>query len=372
MIELIVKPQTLELINSAGESTKEIYDKGFNDGEAQGYELGKTDGYAEGLPVGIEQGKAEENEAFWDSITNNNKRVNYNRAFFYWNCEYMHPPYKIAFTDVQSGLFTFAYNKSLKKIEKDYFDFSKKATAVNSNASWQNTFDNCENLEEIEDIGLRAQYSYIFTFRTCRKLHTIAKIGTDANTGWNNVFGNCDNLKNITIDGTIAQNGFNISPCKKLTQASLISILEACNIDVTAAPVTITLPSKCIDGKTDTEALLESLGGHFENTVYTYGASTIQLPHTNIKPNSISLIPVDENGAQTNADWIDDGNGNIINPWYPEDSQFVGTINYATGLIDISSGYGYFGILNKYTKCQYTVDSAYNMALSKGYNIAFA
>lgn len=206
-------------------------------------------------------GATAENKAFWDRITSNNTRPNYNRAFYRWCCEYIRPPYKIVPTDAQSATYTFNSNPSLKKVEKEYFDLSQRALDATSNGYWYYTFSGCTNILEIEDIGFTGQWGYFATFRNCEKLHTIEKIGTDANTTWDrNVFAGCVALENLTIEGTIGKNNFNVSECTKLSKASLLSILNACNKTDLSQTITVTLPLHCIDGETDTEALMSENG----------------------------------------------------------------------------------------------------------------
>ena len=224
-------------LSTIAENEQKVYDAGFEAGKSQG---GVSD--------------------FWDIVLQKGNRNDLRCAFYMWDIDYIRPPYKLTPTNQFSGYMTFSDCKNLKKVEKAYFDFSKKATGTNTNASWQYTFSGCYNLKVIEDIGLTPQYSYLYTFRNCQQLETIEKLGCDANTGFSSPFTNCYALKNITIDGTIGKNGFNISAATKLSKASILSILNACNIDVIGKGISITLPKMCIDGATDTETLMSENG----------------------------------------------------------------------------------------------------------------
>lgn len=323
-------------------------------------------------PEVYEAGRQAEYDDFWDKFQNNSNPTYCKNQFSGkgWSYNTFYPKYDIKPKIGQSIFQEFG--------DTELFSLTERlnecgVTLDTSQCTAFNYMFYATPFTETPHIDTRCASSLPNIYQISRNLKKASMtLKDDGSQTWTNTLNECNALEDFTIvSGAIGKNGFNVKWSTKLSQASLVSILEACNIDVTASPITITLPKKCIDGATDTEALLESLGGDFENTAYTYQASSLQLPHTNIKPNSISLIPVDENGIQTNPDWIDDGNGNIINPSY--DNKFVGTINYATGFIDISSGAGYFGILNKYTKCQYTVSSPYDTATNiNGYNIAFA
>lgn len=198
--------------------------------------------------------------AFWDGFTagsNGNPRANYSSAFLNWGNEYIRPTKKITPTDVNSGNQTFSGCVNLQAVEKAYFDFQNKPRGANNQQGWYLTFSGCPNLTTIEDIGMQAEFEYRNTFAYCQQLKTIEVIRTDKGTKWSSgCFNNCKALENVTIAGTIAQNSFDIHYSTKLTKASIISILEACNEPVT--DVTITLPLYCIDGKTLTESLFTS------------------------------------------------------------------------------------------------------------------
>lgn len=238
-----------EKLNIIAQNEQRVYDAGFEAGKAQG-----------GTSGSYEEGRQAENKAFWDTISQNGNRNDLRCAFYMWDVEYIRPPYKLIPTDQFSGYMTFSNCERLKKVEKAYFDFSNKATGTNTNASWQYTFSGCYNLKVIEDIGLTPQFSYLYTFRNCQNLHTIEKLRVDENTGFSSAFVNCHELKNLTIDGTIGKNGFNLQYSTKLSKASLLSILNACNIDVVGKGISITLPKMCIDGATNTESLLSETG----------------------------------------------------------------------------------------------------------------
>jgi hypothetical protein len=347
-----------------------------------GYEKGKAEGGGGDVDAAFEEGRQAEKKEFWNNIQDYGKRTNHHSAFLGNGCwiNVFYPIHDIKPTNLQQCFSLWGDTATENGVTTINLKQRLIDCGVVLDTSNCTRFTDCfyfavgiTHLPKI-DMSKTEHTTYgnrVFAYM--RGLESIDELvlPTNSTVAPSHWFDDCKKLVDLKLTGTIFSNGFDIHWSTKLSKASILSILNACNIDVTSSPVTITLPSMCIDGATDTEALLESLGGDYETTIYTYGASTIQLPHTNIKPNSVSLIPVDENGNQTNANWIDDGNGNIINPYYPEDQQVVGTINYATGLIDISN-WGTFEDLNKYTKCQYMSDSAYELALSKGYNIAFA
>ena len=191
-----------------------------------------------------ESGKATERSAFWDVFQDYGNRTDYNYAFTYWMSEYIHPKYKVIPTANAALRQIFQYCKTLKKLEKDYFDFSKTPQNLNQTGAtygYYFTFNSCLSLEEIEDIGLIPQNAYTQTFAYDGSLHTIAKLGVAETTTFDRTFGSCKELQNITIDGTIGQSGFDIHWSKNLTAKSLKSIVDA--LSTTTSGLSITFPT---------------------------------------------------------------------------------------------------------------------------------
>ena len=168
----------------------------------------------------------------WEVVQQKGKRKDYSYAFAHWDTDYIRPKYKVVPTDVASGNQPFSKSK-IKKVETEYFDFSQKPRGTTYSQGWYYTFSTCSKLEEIEDIGMQADYYYMWTFPWCYNLHTIEVLRTDENTFWGNAFDSCYALKNLTIEGTIGQNGFNVRWSTELTKESLLSILKALSLDIT-------------------------------------------------------------------------------------------------------------------------------------------
>lgn len=225
--------------------------------------------YQAGVEEGIEQGRKAENDEFWDAFTYNGARTKYNRAFNNWGSEYIRPNRKIIPTNVSTGIQTFANNPNLKKIEAAYFDFSQKPFGTNDDGSWYNTFDNCPNLEEIEDIGLVPTFRYYGTFTRCPKLHTIAKMRVNEDTGYINPFSS--GIVNLTIEGIIGQNGFDTRSCKNLSKASITSIINA--LSTTTSGLTVTLSKTAVDNAFEGG----SGGGEFHDLIDSKENWTISL-----------------------------------------------------------------------------------------------
>lgn len=203
----------------------------YNSGHSEGYDEGRNDGYTEGktdgLAEGIEQGKQSESEAFWEGFTDGGKRTSFSSAFAYWGNEYIRPTRKIIPATSTGAAQTFNKCTRLRKVEADYFDFSQKPRGTQASQGWYYTFFISTKIEEIEDIGIKADFGFYNTFSDCYALHTIAKLGCDENTKFAAAFNQCQRLKNITIDGVIGQDGFNVQHSTLLTHDSLMSIINA-------------------------------------------------------------------------------------------------------------------------------------------------
>ena len=187
---------------------------------------------AEKFEVIADEVYAKGKEYIWEVVQQGGARTDYAYAFTMWDIDYIRPKYKVIPTGVGTGNQTFAKSK-IKKIEKEYFDFSQKPRGANQSQGWYYMFSACSNLEVIEDIGMQPDFGYVYTYPYSYKLHTIEVIRSDENTTWNNAFLDTIGLMNITIEGKIGQKGFNVKSCKKLTKASLLSILKALSLDIT-------------------------------------------------------------------------------------------------------------------------------------------
>ncbi len=199
----------------------------------------------------FEAGKCEATSEFWDGFTDSGNRTQYARAFAYWGAEYLRPNRKIIPITKDSGVQTFSHNSKLKKVEAAYFDFSQKPRGTENNSTYSFTFYNCGELEEVEDIGLQAEFAYESSFANCRKLHTIAKLRSDENTKFNQTFAYCSALRNISFDGVIGQN-INFAYCVKLSADSIRNIFE--HLSATASGKTLYLSSTAINNAfTDAE-----------------------------------------------------------------------------------------------------------------------
>lgn len=181
----------------------------------------------------------------WEGIINT--RENFSMQFKDWQMEYMRPPQKIAPVTVGSANQMLRGNTLLKKVESEYFDFSRLATGTSNQEGFHYTFYGCSALEEVEDVGIGVSnsiYSFNYTFNGCSQLHTISKLTVADTTKFINAFNACRRLVNLTINGTIGQSGLDLhwSPLSKTSIESVIGALSE-----TTSGLSITLSKVAIN-----------------------------------------------------------------------------------------------------------------------------
>lgn len=239
-------------LTTIAENEQKVYDAGFEAGKSQG---GDTD-------AAFEEGKQAQYDEFWDTFQNNGKLRNYKQVFSGrgWKSEVFYPKYNIIVTGAMGifqefgGTVPFSLTERLEKCGVT-LDFSG-LTSVMTNAFLGVIFTEIPHIDGSKVTGWSS------TFQSSQFLETISiAIKEDGSATWSSTFGGCKALKSLTItSGTIGKNGFNVKDSTKLSKASILSILNACKKDVIGQGISITLPSKCIDGATDTETLMSETG----------------------------------------------------------------------------------------------------------------
>ena len=197
-----------------------------------------------GLDDVYEAGKKAADDAFWDVVQVDGTRESYMCAFISWGCEYIHPKHKVVPKTADSRNQTFCSSKSLKRVEKEYFDFSQCPKGTTVQSGWYYTFYQCPDLEVVEDVGINNAYSFNSTFSSSPKIHTIECIYPDENTTFSDTFNWCDALVYLRVNGTIGKNGFNVRYSKKLDKESHISVFNAFS---TTATISATFSKVAVD-----------------------------------------------------------------------------------------------------------------------------
>lgn len=158
----------------------------------------------------------------WDVVLDGGKRTSAEYTFYYWNCEYIRPPF--VWKPTTRTIYCFYRVANLKKIEKQYFDFSGTPENKTSTQGHYYTVYYCPDLEIFEDIGLPA-CDYEYTWASCNKLHTIELVRSTKATKYSNAFGQCYALSYIRFEGEIGQN-IAFTRCYSLSVESVVDILQ--------------------------------------------------------------------------------------------------------------------------------------------------
>lgn len=169
----------------------DVYNRGVGDGYTNGHALGFGDGFDNGYAEGLESGRSEQHARFWNSYQQNGNRRSYTAAFGYaWTDECYDPLYPVICNGT-GGNNLFQYNTNITDTKGPI------------------TF------------GTSASYA----FNWCNKLKR-THIVVNKSTTFTSTFSNCTSLEDLIVDGTIGQNGFDVSGCP-LTVESVLSVLHA-------------------------------------------------------------------------------------------------------------------------------------------------
>ena len=192
-------------------------------------------GYEKGNQTGYDAGKETQEQDFWDTYQQNGARTNYTGAFAGrgWKDEIFKPKYSIKPTTAKHMFYASSVEKLNEIMEERglFLDFNDCTDFENAFAS--------SSIKKLKVIDIRKAKSTYTAFAYTGILITIEKLIVSENTKFSYSFLNCINLTNLTIEGTIGQNGFDVSSSKKLSKDSIISIINALSDTTTALTVTL-------------------------------------------------------------------------------------------------------------------------------------
>ena len=171
-------------------------------------------------------------DAWWDVYQQNGNRTNYKLAFggTYWDDTTFTPIFPLV--NISDGYMMFAYSKisHIGRIE----------ATVSGNMQYGFYYSSL--LEQIDYVKCgRFMYG---AFSNCSNLHTLILELAPSSIDFTGAFEKCYALVNLIIIGTISNN-FNVSPCTKLSKASITSIIN--NLSDTTSGLTVTLSGVAVD-----------------------------------------------------------------------------------------------------------------------------
>lgn len=195
-----------------------------------------------------EKGKKDEHDKFWDAFQNNGNRTYYVNGFagnLGWTKDNFYPKYDIKPVGNANQLL-YAWEVA----DKHTMDLSARLkecgvvldTSQATSLQYAFAYVKFASIPPIDLTGLTSNSSLLFgdssTINTIEKL--IIAETTPINANW---FRSGTGLTNLTIEGTIGQSNFSVKDNKKLTKASILSILKALSLNITET-TTITFSTK--------------------------------------------------------------------------------------------------------------------------------
>ncbi len=187
-----------------------------------------------------EKGKKDEHDKFWDVFQDYGNRRYYSNAFTsitstenFWNEENFNPKYDIILgesANASDNMFLYTPIKDLEAI--------LLRNGVKLDTSQTTRLNGCfdrSRVEKVPSLDASNCTTIIRVFYGANKLIKAGFLNITEGCTFNNAFVSCFNLANLEITGTMGQNGFDVRDCKKLSVASLLSILTALSKDQSIA-----------------------------------------------------------------------------------------------------------------------------------------
>ena len=221
-----------------------VYEVGHAHGYNEGYDAGYETSYEHGHTAGYNEGRQEEYDKWWDTIQDYGNRRNYANGFnvsmggyYMFHKDVFYPKYDIICVGDASQLF-YAWEKS-DKYDLNLAERLEECGVILDTSQATNlrsafNYSHIKRIPPIDVTGVTIPENTNGLFcNSWGDVHTIDKIILNENTTPYAWFTNATGLKNIIIEGKLAQSGFNVKSCTKLTRDSLLSILEALSLNIT-------------------------------------------------------------------------------------------------------------------------------------------
>lgn len=210
----------------------------------------RTSEYAQKVDEVYEAGKKAEYDAFWDAYQENGNRLKYGGAFsgVGWNDETFKPKYDIKPTEVSRILSGTAITDFKGALEKAgvVFDLSR-AMGISY------ITDNSATLTRLPELNVTSAKTLPYFLYQASALVSVDKVilkSDGSQTFGAQTFGYLTALEEIRFEGVIGQNGMNFQHSKKLSKASVISIINA--LSTTTSGLAITLSKAAVNKSFET------------------------------------------------------------------------------------------------------------------------
>lgn len=206
-------------------------------------------------------GKKAEWDEFWDAFQTRGARTYYAYSFFggTWDDVTFKPKYNFIIKGDASQVFYSCAITNLKSIleERGLTIDILQATSMYRMFAYS-------KITHIPPLTMPSISSLNQVFHTCSQLKEIDELVIAEANGFTNTFTGCTNLEKLIVSGTIAKNGFDVSPCKNLSVESLRSIVNALkdySEDTSGTTWKVTLGTTNLSKLTDTEKAIATEKG---------------------------------------------------------------------------------------------------------------
>lgn len=185
--------------------------------------------------AGYQGGKKEENEEFWDDYQQNGTRTGYGYAFGGWTDGTFRPRY-----DMKPTNCTYMFAKSFITSLTDALERAGVTLDTSEATNHIGMFFESAYTTEIPHIDLRKSLYATNLFNYCTQLKSV-EITVAENTvpNYSNWFNRCDSLQNLKVNGVIDKNGMNLQHSTKLSNDSIVSVINALSATTSGFAVTL-------------------------------------------------------------------------------------------------------------------------------------
>ncbi len=102
-----------------------------------------------------------------------------------------------------------------------------KYSDTSNGTNFSSMFSACSALTTIPPIDTSQGANFSNMFSSCSVLTSIPQIDVSNGTNFSHMFNGCGALVNLTMTGTIKAYGLDLTPCNKLSKASITSVINA-------------------------------------------------------------------------------------------------------------------------------------------------
>lgn len=197
--------------------------------------------YAAGETKGVEEGKQAEYDAFWDAYQQNGARRAYENAFGGngWTAQTLKPKFNIVVEGSMASLFQYcAFEGDLAQ----HFEDLGISFNTSGATSAHNLFGNATKVTRIPAVDIsKCAAASTALFTNDYELVTIDELTIASNNSFSGAFTSCRDIVNLKINGTAGLTSIDLHWSKKLSKASIESVIDALSSTTTGLTLTLSI-----------------------------------------------------------------------------------------------------------------------------------